>query len=367
MDVHVDRMEGLGDARTARIHEGCVPAYAEAALETLYECPMSTLLRFRQYYSMDDVTTYVSSDGRVPRAVIVFRVEGDGLRVYNEQITIPARELEGFARTAFAHYPRLRRISLYAVDACTDGLVFPHQKLRCLEDITLPLPESLARYDAMLSKNMSLKIKRSNKKLLSDFASVRTHVAGPREAGADLVERIIGFNRMRMAVKGQACYHNDGETAKLVEMVERFGLVCTVSLDGELGAGMIMLRIGATISMHTIAHHPRYDKYNLGTLCCYYGIAHAIETGARRFGFGWGRNEYKYRLLGEHKDLHRIDIYRTPLAMASDLPTLCRHRLHARRRDFKQWMAHPGPGDGEVAKGLRRTLHAVRALRDSFH
>ncbi len=348
---------------STRIHENGIPDFAEAALESLYECHMTTMLRFQQYYPLQAAKTYVSRTGEDIDALFIFRKDNDEVHVYNEQISISPYQLRRFAETIFRHYPDVRRLSLYAVDAQTETLPFPHQRLECLEDITLPLPPSQAEYVGRLGKNMGTKIKRSEKRLLADFASVKKECSATDQVPDNILHRIIEFSRMRMSVKGQTCYHTDEETHKMIALVRRYGIVCTVTLDGDLCAGVIMLRIGSTYTMLTIAHHPDYDRYNLGTLSCYYGIIHAIENGGKRFNFGWGPYEYKYRLLGQHTGLHRIHVYRTPAALAVDAPAICKRAILARRRNFKLWMGHPPTDEHKAARLIRRALHAARLVR----
>ena len=345
------------------IYENGIPDFAEATLESLYECHMTTMLRFQQYYPLQAAKTYVSRIGDAIDALFIFRKDRDEVHVYNEQIPISPVQLKRFAAAVFRHYPDVRRLFLYAVDVPTETLPFPHQRLECLEDITLPLPRSRAEYISMLGKNMAVKIRRSDKKLMSDFASVKKEFIPSTMVPDNILHRIIEFSRMRMAVKGQACYHTDEETRKMIALVKRYGIVCTVTIDGELCAGVIMLRIGSTYTMLTIAHHPDYDRYNLGTLSCYYGITHAIENGGKRFNFGWGPYEYKYRLLGQHTGLHRIHVYRSPVALAVDAPAICKRALLARRRHLKLWMGHPATDEHKAAQLLRRALHAARGIR----
>lgn len=341
-----------------------LPDFAEATLESLYENPMTTLLRFRQHYQLHTAATYAARRGAAICALIVFQLEGRSVRVYNEQVEIAADELLRFARAVYQRYPQVDRISFYALDGSAGALPFPHQTLPCLDKITMELPRTPAGYDAILSKNMLSKLKRSNKKLSSDFACIGRGIVEPGDALEDTIRRVVELNRLRMSAKKEASYHTDQGTALLVELVRRYGYVCTVLVDGELRAGAIMMRLGGTVYMHTIAHDPDFNHYNLGTLCCYDSIVHAIRSGAQRYDFGWGPNDYKFRLLGRSRSLQRIDMYRTRLAFIRDAPYLCGRRFQARRRLIKLWLARGGDGDGKVKQTLRHLLLALRAVRE---
>jgi len=352
-----------GTACEERFYEDGMPAFVEAALERLYATPMTTLLRFSQVYCLRAATTYVARSGAGITAVIVFRRERGRLVVYNEQIAISSAELLRFARAAFARYPELGVICWYAIDARSTPLGYPCHQLGCLEDISFALPARPALYVAMLGKNMAEKIRRFDRKLSADFGDVRKRFESGAQVPVATIRTIIGFSTERMAGKRQRSYHSEALTLRTIALVRRYGVVGTVSVDGALCAGIIMLRIGGSCSMMILAHDPRYDRYNLGTLCCYYGISHAIEQGAARFDFGWGRFDYKYRMAGRLTELVRLDLYRSRGAMLRALPLLCQRSLAAWRRSVKLWLARPASEGNRLARGVRRSLAVARRLR----
>lgn len=346
-----------------RFYEAGIPEFVESALEALYETHMTTLLRFGQYYPLDCARTYVCRVGGDLRSVIVFRQEGSGVMVYNEQIKISPEEVLRFTRAVFAAYPDVSRISWYAVDAGVDLLPYPYLRLSCLEDISFELPPSVSHYSEMLGKNMSYHIKRYNKKLNASVQDVRRTFLSGAEVPDETIRQITGFSRMRMTAKGQRCYHTDQEIGKTIALVRRYGLVYTVTIGNELAAGVIVLRIGTTHTLQVLAHDPRYDRFSLGTLCCYDVIANAITEGARRFNFGWGRFEYKNRLAGRTTELFRIDAYRTTAALLRDMPAVCQRALLTGRRRAKLWLARPVDEGDVLSRYVRRAWGTARLLR----
>lgn len=346
-----------------RFHDQ-IPEFVERALEVLYECHMTTLLRFGQHYSLDCASTYVCHVDGVLRSVFVFRLDGHSLLLYNEQIRISRDELSRFVHAVFAAYPAVRRISLYAVDAPGTTLPYPCLRMSCLEDISLELPDKLTTYEEMLGKNMNYHIKRFRKKLDAAYSDVRRDCLHGGNVPIETILTIIRFSRMRMAAKGQTCYHTDEETERTSALVRRYGLVYTFTIDGELAAGVIVLRIEATDRLLVVAHHPQYDHYSLGTLCCYEAISNAIAKGAGRFNFGWGRFEYKRRLAGRMTELYRFDIFRTRTAMFNDIPLICQRAWSAARRRVRLWSAAPADEGSMLSQRLRRMWNAARVLRN---
>ena len=343
--------------------EDGIPGFVEAALESLYECHMTTILRFGQYYPLHCARAYVCRvDGKIS-AVIVFRQEGRSVMVYNEQISIPPAELRRFAQAVFARYPQTCHIALYAIDAGAEILPYPYQRLSCLEDISLALPESVSRYTDLLGKNVRYHLRRMSKKLGASFPGVSREFRAGAEVEEGTIHRIIEFSGMRIGAKGQRSYHTAEEVRKTIEQVRRYGIVYLVTIDGALCAGVVMLRIGRTYSLHILAHDPHYDRYSLGTLCCYEAIAYAISQGARRFNFGWGRFEYKQRLAGRTTDLFSIDVYRSTAALLGDMPAICRRAWRTGRRHLKMWSARPAEEGGVLSRQFRRAWGTARQLR----
>ncbi len=341
-----------------------IPEFVDGALESLYECHMTTLLRFGQHYPLEGARTYVCQVDGVLRSVFVFKLDGHSVLLYNEQISIPSDELSRFIYAVFAAYPTVRRISLYAVDTPGRSLPYAYLRMICLEDISLELPNSLTAYGEMLGKNMSYHIKRYRKKLDACYTDVRRECLRGGDVPIGTVRAITEFSRMRMTAKGQRCYHTDEETERTSALVCRYGLVYTFTINGELAAGVIVLRIGATDTLLVVAHHPQYDRYSLGTLCCYEAIANAIAQGARRFNFGWGRFEYKSRLAGRMTDLYRLDIFRSRVALLRDTPLVCQRAWSTGRRRFKLWNASPADEGSVLTRTLKRMWGAARMLRN---
>ncbi|MGZ4925672.1 MAG: GNAT family N-acetyltransferase [Halobacteriota archaeon] len=340
-----------------------VPNFVEGTLESLYQCLMSTLLRIRQYYPIETAKTYVAyRDGNVV-AALLFRVEREKIVVYNEQIHIPQSELVRFVRNAFKRYAGVRKLSLYAIDIDEERLPFSHQRLDCLEDIRMELPQSSADYLASLGKNTAETIRRSEKKLRREHPSFQMRFYSREEVKVEDVEKIMDLSRRRIEAKGQTCYHTAESNSKLVELVKRYGLVGVAFVDDEVRGGIIMLQVGSHWFAHTIAHDPDFDTYRLGHLCNYYGVIETINQGGGIFHFGWGRSDHKYRLGASHRELFRLDIYRNPVALIIDIPQVAVRSFTSCRRRLKLWIAqHDRVACLPVAR-VANWLRPVRSVR----
>lgn len=301
----------LGDIT---FYDNEVPQFVERQLELLYQCVMTTIARFEIWQAAPGASTYVARANGAICALLLFRREGRRVTVYNQQVSLPGRELARFAQAVLSRYPEVSLVSFYAIDTDAASVPYPLQRHACLETIALALPASPKAYLASLGGNMRTSIKRYHNKVVRDFPSFRFEVVHGA-AAAQWVPQIVAFNHARISAKNQVCYHNAEGTERLARLVARYGVVGVASIDGQVCAGIICARIADTWHMMVVAHDPKYDAWRLGKLCCYLSVCDAIEQGGKVYHFGWGRFDYKYKMLGRHQDLYRVEIYRSRLHM----------------------------------------------------
>lgn len=344
-----------------------VPDFMETTLESLYQCLMTTLVRFRQHYPIESAKTYVVyKDGKVVTALL-FSLEKEKIVVYNEQIHISQKELVRFAHHAFKRYPEVRQLSLYAIEMDDDMLPFSHQRVECLEDIRMDLPRNPADYLASLGKKTAETIRRAEKKLRRDHPSFKMQFYSKDEVAVEDILKIVTLNRRRIEAKSQGCYHTEESIQKLVELVKRYGLVGVALVDNEVRGGVIQLRVGSHWYSHTVAHDPEFDAYRLGQLCNYFGVIETITQGGGVFHFGWGRSDHKYRLGASNRDLFKLDIYKSPVALAIDCLNVIGRSLAWRRRQLKLWVAErKKAGDTPVAKTINYLTEARSLCIDAL-
>jgi CelD/BcsL family acetyltransferase involved in cellulose biosynthesis len=95
-------------------------------------------------------------------------------------------------------------------------------------------------------------------------------------------------------------------------------LLVVALLDGKVCGGSLSMRIGDHYFAHLNGYDTRFAKYSLGMLCCYLAMKEKIQRGAKEAHLSWGRNQYKFKLLGVQRDMANLDIYRSRMAY-------CRH------------------------------------------
>lgn len=358
------------DCRTRpelRFYDNEVPGFVEAELERLYQCTMTTLARFDIYQAAPNASTCVFLAGGQVSAVFLFTIDGAEARVHNEQVRIDGAELDLLARALFGRYPAVRVVSFYAIDTDARAIRYPLQRHQCLEDIVLALPPTADDYLALLGKNTRASIRRYLGKVRRDFPSFRFEVYTGAAAGDERVRQVIGFSRERMRAKGEPCHHTERTTGQLARLARKYGVVGIATIDGRICAGVICFRVGASYLMQVLAHDPRYDDYRLGKLCCYLSIADAIAQGGREYHFGWGRADYKFRMLGKLRELYRIRVYRSHLAVLRDAPVLAATAANAARRQLTQRVERARAGatrtDRWIAAAADLARRAKRLLR----
>jgi hypothetical protein len=348
-----------------RFHDDEVPAFVEAELERLYQCVMSTVARFDIYDAAPNASTYVvREDGHIT-TLFLFRREGDHVTVYNEQMWIAAPEIRRFADAVFARYPQVALVSFYAIDTDAAAIGYPLQQRVCLEDIQMALPASGAAYLSSLGKNTRANLLNAHRRLQRDFPSFRFDVYGRGEASEQnrQIRQIVSFNQARMREKRQTSYYDERSIEQLCRLVQRYGLIGVATIDSQICAGAICMHVGSHYYLSVLAHDPQYNQYQLGKLCCYFSICDAIGRGCKEYHFGWGRYDYKYKMLGQLKELYRIEIYRSRWCMLHKVRRIATIALADDIRKLKLRIASAESGSTFSDRSIRSAAGTLRVAR----
>jgi CelD/BcsL family acetyltransferase involved in cellulose biosynthesis len=355
-----------GQEVTISLYEGAVPEFAAGELERLYRNPYCTLLHHALHGALDGSTgTYVARRNGVTTAVLLYRREGDTLRVLNEQLRIDGEEMDCFARHVFAACFDLKVIIFHAVAIAGGGISLPYQHFRCTEDIVLELPADVDAYRSRLGKSTRSYLSRYLNRLRRAFPDMEHQVVDGSEVGEEDLLAIIRMNAARMQGKQHDSYIDEAEARRILTMVRRHGLVSLLRLNGELCAGAINLRYGGNYFLKVIAHDPAYDSYRLGTLCCFLTICACIERGGEEYHFLWGRYEYKYRLAGVQRDLEHVALYRSRRTLLRNGGMAMRNAMIGCRLQARGWMLAKAREQGAMGSALRFTAQALRKLRNA--
>lgn len=299
---------------TVSLHASSVPQFAYGAMDQLYQHMHSSFAYLSIYGRINQETiTYVVRKGGQVVAVILFCIEHGKVRVLNEQLRLADDEIQRFSDHVFKAYPSVHVITFPVIENTVGRLCFPFQQSLCTQDIVLTMPESPEAYLNSLGKSTRNYIKRYQNKLRRGFPSLTCKTYGCSDAREQDIRDICALNRARMANRYTSSYIDDAETERIIRMVRICGLVTVMAIDGRVCAGTINCRIGENYFLKVIAHDPAYDEYGLGTVCCYLTICECIARRGREYHFLWGRYEYKFRLLGQQRDLCHLAIYRSHL------------------------------------------------------
>jgi hypothetical protein len=347
------------------LYENSIPPFVESELVSLYAHIYASLAQFMVYNGIGNTThTYVAQKNGKTSAALVFRLDGRTARVLNEQIWIDAEEIERFTKYVFNTFPAIDVISFGALRTDMARMPFPYQRFYRTEDIVITLPPTPDAYLANLGKATRKNIKKHSNRFNRSFPSLAYQVYLDDEISEQHVRDIIALNRARMVQKNKASDIDEDETVRMLRLVKQCGLVCLMTIDGQVCAGSICTRVGDNYFNHISAHHPDYDAYRLGTLCCYLTICEAIERGAAEFHFMWGRFEYKYALLGVKKDFDELIIYRSWAHFLRHAGSAARIAFEGYRRTLKFWLLDIADQPDEASMPSRLASRFLNWMRD---
>lgn len=319
-------------------YENDVPPFIGMAMERLYGNLFSSLAYYRAFGGADNASAYIVRDGKTIVCAWLFRRFRNTVRVINEGIHLDQDDVTRFVSYIFSRYPEVNVISFHAVRPHMVDLPMPYQRFNCLEDMVLSLPSSADAYTGSLGRSTRSYIHRYLNKVKRDFPSFSFQVMSADEIGEEHIRGIIGFNRMRMAMKGKESINGDDTAQRIIQLAHECGLVGVIKLDGQICAGSVNYKVGDNYFLETLAHNPLYDDYRLGTLCCYLTICACIARGGHEYHFLWGQDEYKTRLLGVQRDLDDLVIYRSHWHMLLYGKLVLHHVVNGAVRRLRIWV-----------------------------
>jgi len=354
---------------TVSIYEHEIPPFVEAEIARLYESVYTLLTRFRLYGEARNASTYVAHEnGRVIAVFLFVREQGE-VKVLNKQIRVDAEEASRFARTIFSMFKSVTVISFWAIDVANPGFGFPYQRSYCLSDIVVTLPDTADKYLTSLGKNMRRTIRSKMRKLEQDFPSFAYEVHASEAVSEQHILSIIALSNARMVVKDKVSYNHDEETGRLIRLAKMCGFVVVATIDGEVCAGMICYRVGATCFAQALAHDPQYDDYKLGALCCYLTICECIARGGKTWRFGGSTHRYKFEFQGVLQRFDYLSVYRSRVHFLLNGGRVLKTACIAYASQAKLWLLlaeHHDSFLSRVATWCVRTLKNIKNFRYGF-
>ena len=109
----------------------------------------------------------------------------------------------------------------------------------------------------------------------------------------------------------------------------------------------------------------RLGVHGLGMLCCYLTICETIAHGVRQIHLGWGRNEYKFKLLGVRHDMAELDVYRSRLACLRQADRVLGQAARDRLQRAKLYLLEHESDPGLLARFTRTIVRVARTIERS--
>jgi uncharacterized protein (DUF1697 family) len=348
---------------TVACHEREIPSFVESELERLYGHIYSSLAFFRLFKPPHNVSTYVARRGGRATAVLVFRCENGKVEVFNEMIRIDEEEIGRFAEYIFARFPSVSVISFQAIQTAVQTLPFPCQQYNEKEEFAIMLPATPDEYTASLGKATRSNIKRYTRRLAQNFPSFTHRTYENEEVDEQHVRDIINISKVRMTGKKKKFSVDETMTEGLVRLAKACGFVNVVMVDDRLCAGSISYRIGSNYFAFVNAHDAEFDSYWLGTLCYYFTICESILRGGKQLHMGWGRYDYKSRLLGVQQDFDSLVIYRSYAHVILNCGSVVKTAVKGHLRRLKLWLQDPQRQNSVMSRAAVNLIFVLRKVR----
>lgn len=348
----------------SQIFERTIPDFAAPSLVRLYGHLFSSLSLVKLHHPLLDIHTYVAGPCENPEVVLLFAVEGDTARVLHEQFAVEAAEIDRFARHVLERYPAVSRIILNAIEVgrSQGNIMLPHNTANCSEDIVVSLPETVNEYDARLGKSTRKNLKHHLSRFKREMPTMKHQIITTENIVESDLREVVRLNQLRMQVKGKDFSTDESEILRLISLARECGFLNIVTIDGRICAGAICYRIGDNFFSMVNAHDPAYDRYRLGSLICYLTVCEAIGHGGREFHFMWGRDQYKFQLLGVRKDLDKVTLYRSRLQQLRHFHRVLEDSLREKERKLRFELIERAKAgnDSFVGRWLGRAKALVR-------
>jgi hypothetical protein len=295
-----------------------VPPSLGPELEQLYHHLNSSLCHYAVARRARDACAYVARRGDQPVAIFLFERGHRHVDVFNEMMQVAPGEIERFAGFIFDRFPAVARISFSKIGTDVAPLSRPRQQYGHTEDIVVTLPGTVDAYLSSLSAKTRYNLRHQMKALTADFPGFAFAAFENAAIAEHHVSALIDLKKANMADKRVKFGISAEERAWITERAKTNGLLVVALLDGKVCGGSLSFCLGEHYFAHVNGYDPRFAKYSVGMLCCYAAMRETIQRGAKEAHLSWGRNQYKFKLLGVAREMANLDIYRSRMAY-------CRH------------------------------------------
>lgn len=289
------------------IHKG-LPFEHEAFLIKRYNSYLTTCRYLEIFHPYCDFYHIAFTQEGELKELIVFGNSGNTAFCFNSLASMEESLIAEFSELIFNKFPKISKVKIDAAyrtyELAKSVMVYKS------DNQILELPKTVDEYQTNLGAKKRKNIKNRITKLLNDFHSVNFTIRCGKEINESVVDTIVQFNRSRMKTKGKISGINNELENNIFKYACFYGCVGVLELDGKIIGGAIGTVINNDIFMHVISYDESFLEYNIGEICAFYMIQHAIEKGWLRFHFLWGKNELKRRMMAENHDLYSYYIFK---------------------------------------------------------
>jgi hypothetical protein len=251
-----------------------------------------------------------------------FYREGRRWRLLRE-IHVQGRALPGSAvvrhlvetrKPAMIHLPWLRREECQTMPALKlSGSVRP-----AAEDFLIELPARPEQYLQTLGsktrKHLPYYLRRLEREWGDNLAVVPCF--GPAVT-RELYREILDLNRQRMRKHHRESAWHPGVVEQRWPIVQERGLLYGVYYRKKLVAGTLSFLHGRNAYLIVLAHDPKFDRLNLGSVVLWLTLQHLIRLQLGCFHLMWGASFYKTQLGGKIEPLFRVTGFASPRLAAA--------------------------------------------------
>lgn len=342
-----------------------VPPSLEAELVRLYHHINSSLCHFAVARRARDAYAYVARRGEHPLAIFLFQREGRSIMVFNEMMQVAPEEIERFAKYVFSRFPSVARISFSKIGKDIGALSLPWQQYGNSEDIVVSLPETPDAYFSRLSAKTRYNIRHQMKAISAEFPGFSFETYENGAIAEQHVSGLIDLKKANMNEKRIKFGITPEETSWIIERAKTNGLLVVALLDGKVCGGSLSFSLGDHYFAHVNGYDNRFAKYSLGLLCCYLAVNEKIRRGAKEAHLSWGRNPYKFKLLGVPRAVANLDIYRSHIKYYRHFNRVLANALRDVVEKQKQMLLESEHRSGLLPSLAGRIVKLIRRIKRS--
>ena len=343
-----------------------VPPTLGAELDQLYHHITSSLSHHVVARRARDAHAYVARRGRQPLAIFLFELEKRSIAVFNEMMQVAPEELDRFANYVFGRFPSVARVSFSKIGKDIGRLALPAQQYGRSEDIVVTLPASPDAYLSSLGSKTRYNIKHQMKGIAADFPGFSFQTYEKGAIAAEHITGLIDLKKSTIDEKGIKFGISPEDAAWMIELARTNGLLVVALLDGKVCGGSLSFGLSDHYFAYVNGFDPRFAKYSLGMLCCYLAMKETIQRGAKEAHLLWGRNPYKFKLLGVPRDMANLDIYRSRTWYYLHLHRVLRNALRNAVDKRKAALLDNGQRSGALPALAASIARTARSLKRSI-